>query len=318
MQPHPLPTMATRKKNTAAAAETAASGTPLDSGAPPDVTPPADFSGAPPAVLRVLAAEGTGDARRSARGLASVLVDLDAPPPAFLAGVGVDAPAVGCELSGFDALARLHAHPVSEAPAEAADSCARLLPALRALLSSEAAADFLLAVDEEPVPTWSWGRPRLGFRPAGRPAHLRPAGEGEAAYQCAATGRRFALPAGAPVPCLLFDYLDADGLDPRRSDGHPEDRNPTSLDLHPSLAARGPAAVLAALWGDLRSRLNDVALKLEEAAGLATLLAGMEPADVPDNEVPRALVRYEPAEGERAEGAAYVAVPAGWRDLGRP
>ena len=245
---------------------------------------------------------------QDAAGFAAVLADLDAPAPAFLASVPIRAEVPGVETPDFQSIRSLHATCLSETAAEAADQCGILLAAFRALLSTEEAARLLAAVGDQPIPTWRQGNARLGFRPASGGT----TGE-ETVYKCGATGQEFALSAGAPVPCLFFDNMDGDGEDPTEHNSHPSDRNPAWIDLHPGLAARGAAVVLAGLWGKFRDRMDRLAHSISITAGLASLLAGLAPAEVGENEVPRALLRYE-RDGE----GGYVAVPAGWRDAGAP
>jgi len=263
---------------------------------------------APPAVAYLREHRPT-----EAEGFAAILDALDAPPPAFLADVPTPARLVGVT-ENTHLFSLLHLAWSRESSAEAADRVAGSLAALRALLASEVAVRFLAEADEEPVPTWRQARPRLGFHPAAptAPALSAVANAGEVVYVCGLTDRLFALPAGASVPCLFFDYLDGD-QDPRADNAHPEDRNPSYLDVHPAIAVAGPAVVLAALWGDLRSRINEIATDLDALASLATLAAGVTPDDVTGAEVlARALVTHE------ADGCGgFREVPAGWRDLGR-
>lgn len=281
----------------------------------PDVTPPPKDS--PPAVAWLAA-----HAPEAAPGYAAVLddlgalADLDAAAsyaPGWLADVDAPADVVGTDATGFQPVRALHLSGPTEDPAAAAAACGRNLDALRALARSEALARFLGSVEAVPVPTWRTARPRLGFAPgADRSARPRRGGarDGETAWACGVTGRLFAVPAGAPVPCLYYDNLDADGADPRRAEADPRDRNPDRVVLHPALAAGGPERVLAAMWGALRVRINGLAYAADRALYEAAMIAGLTPDDVPDGEVPRALVRYESA------GDGYAEAPAGWRDLG--
>lgn len=243
----------------------------------------------------------------STTGFTALLKSLDAPPPSFLADVPATAPLAS---EGYP----LHLHTLfaGGTPAEGAEAAGVALARLREILCSPAVLALLADENGGYVPTWREANPRLGFRPARPSRRAKPTGTpDEVAERCEVTGRRFALPAGAPVPCLYFDFLEAD-RDPRRDErSHPTDRNPAHYTLHPALAAEGVPAVLAALWGKLQGDLVEVAEKIEAAAGLASLIAGVTPADVPDGEVPRGLVDYA-----ADETGGYRAVPAGWRDLG--
>ena len=248
-------------------------------------------------------------------GYAALLDALRAGAPAFLADLTPRPPLAGRE---FDRINTLHSTHSRETPPEAAERCREALDALRALAETEGAARFFMAGPEGYVPTWRRSAPRLGFRPQTHgpaPALQGSAKPGEAVVRCHVTGRLFAVPMGAPVPCLFYDYLDGTGGDPSSSEAHPEDRNPHSLDVHPALAARGVEAVLGALWGKLRGKVRGMAEDLNEAMMLASLIAGVEPDTVPGGEISRALVSHERV---RLDGGGYefAEVPAGWRDVG--
>ena len=333
----PSVSMATRKtKNSAADPTTDRADTPVDPDVPRDVTPPPRFSAAETAAVVEAAEVAVGTpadvgtlpavAWLSANdpdhvaGYAALLADLRDARPGFLADVDVEADVVGLEGAGRHGPTRsLHTTGATSA-AEGAAACAAALDGFRALLESEGAPRFFAGVGHSSPPTWRALRPRLGFRPdrGHAPAALQSSARpGEVVRKCEATERLYALPQGAPVPCLYFDYADESGTDPRATPGqpddrHPHDRNPNAMDLHPSLAARGPAVVLAACWGRLLGRLEGIAEAIEEASLYASLVAGVIPADVDANEVPRALVVY----GRDAETRADVASPAGWRDVG--
>lgn len=258
----------------------------------------------------------TTDRERSVRGYSALLNALQSGVPNWLAKFDPPMPMIGRE---HDAINRYHVRYSGESVPEAARGTAEAFAALLAFARSPALPQITAGHDEGFIPEWRQTNARLGFRAADEvppPALQRYARPGEAVHRCGISGRLFALPAGAPVPALFYDLLDSEGQDPSANSFHPDDRNPRSMNVHPALAAQGSAAVLAALWGEVRGRIVGLAFELEELLHVVSLIAGRHPEDVPGADMADALTRLEQRRLDGG-GTLWEPTPAGWRDVGQ-
>ncbi len=199
-----------------------------------------------------------------------------------------------------------------------------LLLAFADLLDAPGLVRFALTAEDH-LPTWRKVPVRIGFHPE------TPYGPGGATlktrggwdfHKCFVTGRFFAMPPGASVPCLFYDHLvtapDGSDRDPERGRvTHPEDRNPASDPIHPALVVAGPEAIAAAMLHKAQSVVSDLVYELDAAISTASLAAGLDPGGLDPGglagvaETRAGLIRWE----GREDG--YAPIPSGWRDLGR-
>ena len=224
---------AKRKTQTAYVAKPGRGDAPLDTPAPPDVTPAAKES---PAVARIralqpdeidaLGVEMNLDRTplgEIADGYARFLETLAASRPAWLA---TDEGRTEAERAVPE-----------KAKANAEARAERLLAALGELLSTEAAPAFMAADDGWIPGDDDHAEYVLGFRQTSSEAnaHERKRGaveNGHRRFTCSLTKRVFWLPLGGVVPILW------------KATG----RSTDCLDVDPDLVARGPAAVARAAW----------------------------------------------------------------------
>ncbi|WP_420455744.1 hypothetical protein [Rubrivirga sp.] len=237
------------------------------------------------------------DAARAER-LAEVIEALSRPAPAFMADVPTEDATPG-DLAPADHALNTDLWPNGE-------TLPRLLARLRAFAASEGAVDLFGYFGA--FPCRSYGAPALGWRPGetaeslaelgrtrerlGKPTpEAAEVGKGFARYTCALTGKGFALPLGAPVPCLTLPLgeralADPLALPPRSKDRPGEyvdalDATPHRLDVHPALVEAGPAYVLRAAWQRVEDDLFSLTEKLDDVLDRAAAFAGLEPSDLP-------------------------------------
>ncbi|MEO1478842.1 MAG: hypothetical protein AAFV01_09720 [Bacteroidota bacterium] len=178
-------------------------------------------------------------------------------------------------------------------------------------------------------PGFVYTRPRLGYCAASEvaawrsPEWLQCFGRlGERVYACTLTRRPYALPIGAPVPCLFLDFEEVKDTEDGPVLASPSDcKSPASgweaWPIHPALAIAGPAAVLKAVEQHAVGLLHRATEGFETAGALLCLtsdpsvsLDAMEGMPIAE-----ALSRWDRVE-DPCGVTTFQRKPVGWRSLG--
>ncbi len=259
------------------------------------------------AAAAILAPQYRGDADAAGAALSAVVAALA--PPDDLAALAENAGRALAGVPGFATMPGAGFIDPSgpDGRAEAfAESVAGFLDALAGLVVTTAP---LAAVSDAPAPVFVASAPRLRFVRADAVTGYRGVpsgpGPGEVVRRCYVTGAAFVVPAGAPVPALVFSTRGAE------PDG--DDLGERAEPVHPALAAAGERAVVAALYDSVRSLADDALGLLVDAVTRATLARAAHDAahagGFTADGLADALV--SPATPTRA------AAPAGWRGVDR-